>query len=78
LRLRLTVNMAIFKTLAFALSLATAALTAPNGTTPMQIRLAYAGPTGMMVSWNTYEKLANPTVYYGSYVYSQPGSRNVR
>ncbi|KAK0347960.1 hypothetical protein LTR91_005841 [Friedmanniomyces endolithicus] len=58
--------MAIFKTLAFALSLATAALTAPNGTTPMQIRLAYAGPTGMMVSWNTYEKLANPTVYYGS------------
>ncbi len=70
--------MAIFKTLAFALSLATAALTAPNGTTPMQIRLAYAGPTGMMVSWNTYEKLANPTVYYGSYVYSQPGSRNVR
>ncbi len=69
--------MAIFKTLALALSLATAALAAPNGTTPMQIRLAYAGPTGMMVSWNTYEKLTNPTVYYGAYVYPHSGGQDV-
>ncbi|TKA80846.1 hypothetical protein B0A55_02330 [Friedmanniomyces simplex] len=60
--------MAFFKTLAFVMSLATAAVAADNGTTPMQIRLAYAGPTGMMVSWNTYEKLSNPTVYYGASV----------
>lgn len=36
-----------------------------NGTTPMQLRLAYAGPTGMVVSWNTYSKLEQPTVRYG-------------
>ncbi|KAL2012586.1 hypothetical protein VTN00DRAFT_111 [Thermoascus crustaceus] len=38
---------------------------ANNGTTPMQLRLAYAGPTGMVVSWNTYSKLERPTVRYG-------------
>lgn len=31
----------------------------------MQLRLAYAGPTGMVVSWNTYSKLERPTVRYG-------------
>ena len=36
-----------------------------NGTTPMQLRLAYAGDTAMMVSWNTYDKLKKPTVKYG-------------
>jgi hypothetical protein len=30
-----------------------------------QIRLAYAGDTGMFVSWNTFEHLSNPTVHYG-------------
>lgn len=30
-----------------------------------QVRLAYAGDTGMHVSWNTFEKLRNPTVIYG-------------
>lgn len=34
-------------------------------TTPMQLRLAYAGPTGMMVSWNTFSKLDKPTVKWG-------------
>lgn len=33
--------------------------------TPMQVRLAYASDTGMVVSWNTYEKLDHPTVRYG-------------
>jgi hypothetical protein len=33
--------------------------------TPMQVRLAYAGPTGMMISWNTYSQLSQPTVRYG-------------
>ncbi|KKA25173.1 hypothetical protein T310_0764 [Rasamsonia emersonii CBS 393.64] len=41
------------------------ALAASNDTTPMQIRLAYAGSTGMVVSWNTYSKLDRPTVRYG-------------
>jgi hypothetical protein len=31
----------------------------------MQIRLAYAGPGGMAVSWNTEQQLSNPTVYFG-------------
>jgi hypothetical protein len=30
-----------------------------------QLRLAYAGPHGMMVSWNTYEQIQQPTVKYG-------------
>jgi acid phosphatase type 7 len=40
------------------------AASAHNGTTsttPMQLRLAYAGSTGMSSSWNT----SNPTVNYG-------------
>lgn len=32
---------------------------------PMQVRLAYAGPTGMVVSWNTFSHLSHPTVRYG-------------
>lgn len=32
---------------------------------PMQMRLAYAGDTGMMVSWNTYTELDSPSVRYG-------------
>ncbi|EXJ92394.1 hypothetical protein A1O3_00944 [Capronia epimyces CBS 606.96] len=44
---------------------APAAQAASNDTTPMQIRLAYAGPTGMVVSWNTYAQLSQPTVRYG-------------
>jgi hypothetical protein len=30
-----------------------------------QIRVAYAGPTGMTVSWNTFEQVHIPTVFYG-------------
>lgn len=30
-----------------------------------QVHLAYAGSTGMTVSWNTFNQLANPTVMYG-------------
>jgi hypothetical protein len=36
-----------------------------NATSPMQVHLAYAGDTGMMVSWNTYSKLSKPTVKWG-------------
>lgn len=39
---------------------------AGNATTPMQMRLSYAGATGMTISWNTYTKLDNPTVRYGT------------
>jgi hypothetical protein len=31
----------------------------------MQLRLAYAGDTGMVVSWNTFSQLSRPTVRYG-------------
>lgn len=51
----------------FLLTLATAAIAAAASVdvTPMQIRLAYAGPNAMMVSWNTYSQLPMPTVRYG-------------
>lgn len=49
-----------------------AALVAPawaltNSTVNSQLRLAYAGDTGMTVSWNTFSKLERPTVLYGRY-----------
>jgi hypothetical protein len=49
-------------------STTTLAQKAPNcndNTNPSQIRLAYAGHGGMAVSWNTKQKLSNPTVYFG-------------
>lgn len=30
-----------------------------------QTRVAYHGPNGMTVSWNTYQQISNPTVLYG-------------
>lgn len=36
-----------------------------NETTPMQLHLAYAGATGMTVSWNTYSQISQPSVRYG-------------
>ena len=40
---------------------------------PVQIRQAYAGPTGMHLSWNTFSKLpAPPTVNYGLTLTSLP------
>jgi hypothetical protein len=38
---------------------------ATNTTINSQARVAYAGTTGMYVSWNTFTKLSNPTVSYG-------------
>lgn len=32
---------------------------------PLQQHLAFAGPTGMTVSWSTYAQLAPPQVWYG-------------
>lgn len=37
-----------------------------NDLDPMQVRLAYAGSTGMHVSWNTYSQLESPQVYWGT------------
>ncbi|EEA23634.1 hypothetical protein TMatcc_002510 [Talaromyces marneffei ATCC 18224] len=34
---------------------------------PMQVRLAYAGPKGMVVSWNTFSELERPVVHYGRF-----------
>ncbi|KKK13451.1 hypothetical protein ARAM_000912 [Aspergillus rambellii] len=36
-----------------------------DDTCPMQLRLAYAGHDGMVVSWNTYSQLSHPSVRYG-------------
>ncbi|TVY84030.1 Acid phosphatase [Lachnellula suecica] len=44
--------------------------TVSTSTTPVQMRVAYAGPSAMMVSWNTFSQLPNPTVMYGT----SPGS----
>lgn len=38
---------------------------ATNATINSQLRLAYAGATGMYVSWNTFERLERPTIHYG-------------
>lgn len=38
---------------------------ATNATINSQLRLAYASDTGMYISWNTFEKLENPTIHYG-------------
>ncbi|KAK9485781.1 Metallo-dependent phosphatase-like protein [Lipomyces starkeyi] len=40
-----------------------------NKLEPLQHRLAYAGKTGMYVSWNTYAEVKNPTVYYGENIW---------
>lgn len=42
------------------------AVAATHKTINSQLRLAYAGSTGMYVSWNTFEKLERPTVHYGT------------
>ncbi|KAK4052850.1 hypothetical protein OIV83_002138 [Microbotryomycetes sp. JL201] len=36
-----------------------------NETEPLQHRLAFAGPTGVTVSWSSFAKLDSPTVFYG-------------
>jgi hypothetical protein len=38
---------------------------ATNSTINSQVRLAYAGDHGMMVSWNTFSHIKEPTVRYG-------------
>jgi acid phosphatase type 7 len=48
-----------------ALAMLPSALAEDNNTWPMQVRLAYAGPTGVTVSWNTFSQLSNPSVKYG-------------
>ena len=56
----------MWATLALSVLFAPAVLGQNNkSTNPMQIRLAYAGNTGMSLSWNTYSQLTNPTVKYG-------------
>ena len=42
-----------------------AGTTPSNILEPLQHRLAFAGPTGMTVSWNTFSPLKSPTVQYG-------------
>lgn len=44
---------------------ATLALTCNDKTVPKQLRIAYAGPNSMAVSWNTDQRLTNPFVEFG-------------
>ncbi len=45
----------------------------PNSSVTSQVRVAFHGDNGMMVSWNTFKKLSKPTVMYGlSSVRGQP------
>lgn len=55
-------------TAAFFLALAgqsAASVVFPNSSITSQVRVAYHGTTGMVVSWNTFDHLDNPTVNYG-------------
>lgn len=52
-------------TLAAFAALAVTVSAATNSTINSQIRLAYAGDTGMFVSWNTFSQLSKPTIHYG-------------
>ncbi|KFY96693.1 hypothetical protein V500_02329 [Pseudogymnoascus sp. VKM F-4518 (FW-2643)] len=45
---------------------ALAPTTSTDETINSQVRVAYAGPNGMVVSWNTFDKVARPTVKYGT------------
>lgn len=47
-------------------ALAAGAFAAKSDVIPMQLRLAYAGDSGMYVSWNAFCHLSEPTVYYGA------------
>jgi len=59
----------LFSVKAAAIVVALAAITLADDcndkTTPTQIRLAYAGHGSMKVSWNTNQRLSNPTVHFG-------------
>jgi acid phosphatase type 7 len=57
--------LSFFGGVAAILSLGVPAQAATNATINSQVRLAYAGSTGMYVSWNSFFKLDNPTVKYG-------------
>ncbi|KAJ5883702.1 uncharacterized protein N7473_010588 [Penicillium subrubescens] len=56
-----------FKLAASVAAIAQLAFAANNNTSAInsQIRLAYHGDNGMMVSWNTFHKLGKPTVHFG-------------
>jgi hypothetical protein len=58
--------------------LASPVCAATNATINSQVRLAYAGNTGMYVSWNTFTHSSNPTVKYGlAQSMNQSASSNV-
>ena len=58
-------KMSHFVRLVALLSIITNAIAASNSSITSQVRVAYHGDTGMVVSWNTFDQLSNPTVMYG-------------
>ncbi|KAK4993090.1 hypothetical protein LTR66_006095 [Elasticomyces elasticus] len=60
------ISLRLWQSIVVAAGVAATALAASDAETPTQLRLAYAGDTGMHVSWNTFVQLAAPKVYYGT------------
>lgn len=57
--------LATFQTLGCSFAIPEANPIPENKVAPVQHRLAFSGDSGMVVSWNTYEELNNPSVQYG-------------
>jgi hypothetical protein len=53
------------KAYAYAEADSTPAVLCNANTVPTQLRIAYAGPGAMAVSWNTKQKLSNPFIDFG-------------
>ncbi|CAK7566016.1 MAG: hypothetical protein SEPTF4163_003947 [Sporothrix epigloea] len=57
--------MRVSATLLALASTATASVIINNSSVTSQVRVAFNGDNGMVVSWNTFDQLSNPTVLYG-------------
>ncbi|CAK7274865.1 hypothetical protein SEPCBS57363_006384 [Sporothrix epigloea] len=57
--------MRISTTLLAFVGTATASVIINNSSVTSQVRVAFNGDNGMVVSWNTFDQLSNPTVLYG-------------
>lgn len=53
-------------TLVAALGAAAVPVENGNDQIPMQLHIAYAGTSGMQISWNTYGQVMEPTVHWGT------------
>ena len=61
----IALKMSHFVRLVALVSIVTNAIAASDSSITSQVRVAYHGDAGMVVSWNTFDQLSNPTVNYG-------------